>query len=242
LQNYKKDFFSIAIDGPAGSGKSTIAKNLAKILKFKYISSGDLYRFIAYLLINNGIIIEKLIWDENHQLKDQKLEVKIEEIIKPLSISFKNNKMIILYNKEHNFYYKYSANKERYSLLASLIANLELIRKLINMKIQKVAKSENIIVDGRDIGTIVLPKANFKIYLDADVDIRTKRRITQLLEKGEQFDILEIKNKIVERDYQDIHRTIAPLNKAKDAIIFDSSKMTIMEMVHQILDYLKFDY
>lgn len=209
-----KNVFSIAIDGPAGSGKSTVAKILANKLNFKYINSGAIYRAIAYFMSENNIQMQ--------DVKDWDVEV-----LDKIDIKWKDSNLIMnerVINDE--------VKSNRYSSLASQIAIIPKVRSYVNKNIFAISRSNNIIVDGRDIGTVVIPDATVKIFLDADVKTRAKRRFDEIInDGGNPTDLETIINQIIERDNRDYTRDIAPLKKASDAIVLDSSEMTIEEVV-----------
>lgn len=213
----------IAIDGPAGSGKSTIAKLLSKKINFEYIDTGALYRAITY-------IINK----ENIDLSEQD---KIEDIIKNSNLRFKNNKLYL-----DDICIEDEIRKNEISIKVSAVAAQPFIRHLLTSVIRHASsKSENVILDGRDIGTVVLPDADLKIYLDASPEIRAKRRHLELLEKNEIVLIEDIEKEIINRDYLDINREIGPLKKANDAIVIVTDELNINEVVDKIYNLLKYD-
>lgn len=211
--------FSIAIDGPAGSGKSTIAQIVAKKLNFKYINSGLFYRAIAYYMQLHNIIIDNVTdWNK--------------EVLDKINLKWKDNN-IILNNQVLNDILK----SNKYSSLASQIAIIPKVRNFVNENILNISKKFNIVVDGRDIGTVVLPNASAKIFLDADVKTRAERRYNEILNNtGNITDMETIINQIIERDNRDYTRDIAPLKKADDAVLLDSSSMKIDEVVLEVLN------
>lgn len=213
----------IAIDGPAGSGKSTIAKLLSKKLNFEYIDTGALYRAITY-------IIEK----EDININDVE---KISDTIKNTSFKFHGNKLYI-----NETCIESEIRKNTISQNVSEVAALPFIRNLINSVIRKIVDvSNNIILDGRDIGTVVLPDAELKIYLDATPSIRAKRRYLELLDKNESISLNELEEEIIIRDYLDSNREVAPLKKAEDAIIILTDDLNIQQVVDKIYNLLNND-
>jgi len=212
--------FNIAIDGPAGAGKSTIAKLVAKKLGFVYVDTGSMYRAMALYCIRNGV-------DKSDE-EAVSLACKEMDIV----VKYDNGIQLVLLNGEVvNDYIR----TEEVSHVTSSIAVYESVReKLLNLQ-RELAKEYNVIMDGRDIGTNVLKDADVKIYLTASVDTRAKRRFLEHIEKGEECDIEEIKQDIIDRDYRDMNRKIAPLKQADDAILVDSSEMSIDEVVDTIV-------
>lgn len=215
---------NIAIDGPAGAGKSTIAKKLAKELSFIYVDTGAMYRAMALFCIRQGIDIEN-----SHAVSKlcQEADIKIE---------YKNGVQCILLNGEN-------VNKlirtEEVSNITSKISAYPKVREKLMALQQILAEDNDVIMDGRDIGTFVLPNAQVKIYLTASVQARAKRRYDELQKKGESVELGQIEADMKERDYRDMHRETAPLTQAKDAVLIDSSDMGINDVVTEILVLLK---
>jgi len=213
----------IAIDGPAGSGKSTIAKLLSKKLNYEYIDTGALYRAITYI-----IEIEEI--DNNNR-------EKISDIIKNTNFRFHGNKLYINDTSIEN-----EIRKNTISQKVSEVAALPFIRDLLNSIIRKIVDmSDNIILDGRDIGTVVLPEAELKIYLDASPKIRAKRRYLELLDKNESISLKKLEEEIIKRDYLDSNREVAPLKKAEDAIVIVTDDLNIQQVVDKIYNLLNKD-
>ncbi|WP_033160134.1 (d)CMP kinase [Mycoplasmoides alvi] len=207
--------FQIAIDGPAGSGKSTIAKLVAKELGFVYVSTGKYYRAYAYIIDSNNLSLNEFL----------KL-IDTYEIVVDQNQVFINNKDISV-----------EINSEKIGQIASEIATNKDIRNHAIKLQKKIAQNFNVVMDGRDIGTVVLPNAQLKIFLIANSEIRAKRRIKEL---GLNLDSIEkIKKEIEERDFRDKNREIDPLVKAKNAIIIDSSYLTLDEVKEQIITLYK---
>lgn len=212
---------NIAIDGPAGAGKSTIAKLVAKRLGYVYVDTGAMYRAIALYLINHDI-------DVNHEdkVKDACSKITVE-------IKYENEIQNVYLNGEN---VSSKIRQEQVGNMASKAAAKKPVRdKLLSLQ-RDIAASADVIMDGRDIGTFVLPDAELKIYLTASVETRAKRRYDELVLKGEQPDIEKIEEDIKQRDYQDMHRDIAPLTQAEDAVYLDTSDMNIDEVVNFICD------
>ncbi|MGL5260038.1 MAG: (d)CMP kinase [Lachnospiraceae bacterium] len=218
--------YNIAIDGPAGSGKSSIAKRLAKELKVIYVDTGAMYRAMALYFIRNNTDIS-----QKNVIKEACEKINI-------SISYSNNEQIILLNGENvNDYIR----TEEVGNMASITAKDESVRnKLVSLQ-RELAKKESVIMDGRDIGTCVLPQANLKIFLTANVKTRAIRRYKELVEKGEACDLAIIEKDIEARDFQDMNREISPLKQAKDAIRIDSSDMTLDEVIAKIHSLCKME-
>lgn len=222
--------FSIAIDGPAGSGKSTVAKVLSekinKEVKTIYLDTGAIYRAVAYYLINN-------ISDED--IKNKKMVADVVEDL-DIDINYRNNVQHVYVNGDD---VTDNIRGSKVSETTSLIATYKDVRDLL-LDIQRdIAKKNNIIMDGRDIGTCVLPNATIKIFLKADVKVRAKRRYLELIQRGMQADLKTIENDIEKRDEIDINREYSPLMKANDAIEIDTSLMSVDEVVEAIYDVFK---
>lgn len=212
--------FNIAIDGPAGAGKSTIAKLAAKELGFVYVDTGAMYRTIALGLLRDGVDCE----DTNQ------LEAALERI--EVDISYEGGAQQVLLNGEN---VTGLIRTPQVSQMASISSAKPQVRKKLLMMQQTMAAQRDVIMDGRDIGTLILPKAQLKIYLTASVKARAMRRFLELQEKGEPCSLEEIERDIEERDYRDMHRDIAPLKQAEDAVLVDSSDMSIKEVTERIV-------
>ena len=211
---------NIAIDGPAGAGKSTIAKKLAKELGFIYVDTGAMYRAMAYYFLTNGIASSD--------------ETKIAEACPnvDVTIAYENNEQqVILNGKNVNGFIR----TEEVGNMASATSVYPVVRtKLVELQ-RKLAESTDVIMDGRDIGTNVLPNADVKVYLTASVECRAMRRFKELEGKGEACDFEQIRQDIQERDERDMTREIAPLKQAEDATLIDSSEMGIDDVVKAII-------
>ena len=211
---------NIAIDGPAGAGKSTIARLAAKELGFVYVDTCAMYRAIALYLLDNHTDIND--------------EADLKKALDSININ-------IVYENgvQHVFLDLVDVSEEirseKVGNMASTSSALAPVRaKLLDLQ-RDVAAKNDVIMDGRDIGTNILPNAELKIYLTASVDVRAKRRYDELKLKGESPDLEEIKKGIEQRDYQDMNRDIAPLKQAEDAVFLDTSDMTISEVVDEII-------
>lgn len=210
----------IAIDGPAGAGKSTIAKELAKSLNITYIDTGAMYRALTYKAIMNQINVH------NHQ-----------EIIKLANDTDISIDMEALYLDG-----RYISDEIRSQVVnnnVSFIAQIPEVRKVLVRLQQKIAFGKSVVMDGRDIGTTVLPNADLKVFLTASIEERAKRRYAELLKKGEIIELEDIKKSIIERDDIDSTREYSPLIKASDAITIDTSELDINEVIEKIIILLR---
>lgn len=216
--------YNIAIDGPAGAGKSTIAKLVAKKKGFIYVDTGAMYRGLAIHFLDKGISAE----DTDRIIEacgDADVTIRYEEGQQQV------------YLNETNITSR--LRDEAVGNMASKSSAIPAVRaKLLELQ-RSLARTQNVIMDGRDIGTCVLPDADVKVYLTASVETRAKRRFDELKEKGVACDLAEIAKDIEERDHRDMTREIAPLKQADDAVLVDSSNMTIDEVVKAILDLCK---
>lgn len=210
---------NIAIDGPAGAGKSTIAKRLAKKLGFIYVDTGAMYRAMAYYFLQHNIDAK----DEN-AIAAACLDVDV-------TITYENGEQQVLLNGEN---VNGVIRNEEVGNMASSTSVYPVVRKKLVELQRQLAKSADVIMDGRDIGTCVLPDAQVKIYLTASSATRAKRRYDELTEKGVSCDLAEIEKDIIDRDYRDMHRETSPLRQAEDAVLVDSSEMNIDEVVDAI--------
>ena len=212
--------YNIAIDGPAGAGKSTIAKAVAKKMGLIYVDTGAMYRAMALHMLKKGIDIE-----DNAAV--------IAECVNPdITIKYEDGMQVVYLNGENvNAFLR----TEEVGNAASKTSVLMPVRvRLVELQ-QKLASESDCIMDGRDIGTIVLPNADVKIYLTASSAVRAKRRYDELTAKGQECDIAEIQRIIEERDYRDMNREASPLKQAVDAVLVDSSDMTIEEVIENII-------
>ena len=213
--------YNVAIDGPAGAGKSTIAKLVAKEKGYIYVDTGAMYRGLAIHFLDKGIQpqeTEKVI----EACKDAEVTIAYEDAVQHVYLNGKD-----ISSRLRN---------EEVGNMASVTSAIPEVRKKLLELQQNLAKTQNVIMDGRDIGTCVLPHADVKVYLTASVETRAKRRYQELQEKGEDCNLEEIAHDIEERDRRDMTREIAPLKQAEDAVLLDSSDMTIAEVVKTIVD------
>lgn len=211
---------NIAIDGPAGAGKSTIAKKVAKELSFIYVDTGAMYRAMAYYLLSQGIK-----GDEQEAIAEKCQGADI-------SIEYKDGEQIVILNGEN---VNGVIRTEEVGNMASVSSANPKVREHL-LKLQRtLAASNDVVMDGRDIGTTILPDAEVKIYLTASPETRAKRRALEYEQKGIVCDINQICQDIVARDLRDMNREISPLKQAEDAVLVDSSEMGIDEVVNAIL-------
>ena len=210
----------VALDGPAGAGKSTIAKGVSKKLGAIYVDTGAMYRATALYMLRNNVNTDD----------EKAVSEKLEGL--DITIKFEDGAQVVILNGENvNGFIR----TEEVGKAASKVSKYGPVRtKLVELQ-RKLAKEESVVMDGRDIGTVVLPNANPKIYLTASSKVRAKRRYEELIAKGESADLDTIEKDIIDRDYQDMHREISPLKKADDAIEVDTSDMTIEEVEAEIL-------
>ncbi len=214
--------YSIAIDGPAGAGKSTIAKALAKELGYQYVDTGAIYRTVAYFLDLLGISPK----DEDGVLR----------YIDELTIAIKYDENGLQHMFMNGMDVTAEIRTQDISQKASLISAHGCVRDMLLDMQRDVAKQYNVIMDGRDIGTVVLPKADVKIFLTASAEVRTRRRTDELTAAGQKADYNKILKEIQQRDYQDTHRPIAPLKMARDSIKVDTSEMNVQQVIDHIKD------
>ena len=212
---------NIAIDGPAGAGKSTIAKLAAEKLGFIYVDTGAMYRAMALKCIRNGVASSE--------------EDKVSDICSwcDIDIKYENGEQNVLLDGEN---VNSLIRTEEVSQMTSAISVYQKVREKLLLLQRNVAKNNNVIMDGRDIGSNVLKDADVKIYLTASVQTRAKRRYAEQKEKGMDVSLADIEKDIEERDYRDMHREIAPLVVAENATIIDSSDMTIEQVTDKIVN------
>ena len=215
--------YSVAIDGPAGAGKSTIAKLISREMGYIYVDTGAMYRAMAVYFSKNKVNPED--------------ESAINEAVKnvDIKIEYQNGEQQVILNGEN---VTGLLRTEETGNMASKTSKYKEVRsKLVELQ-RELAKTTDVVMDGRDIGTTVLPDAFVKIYLTASSDARAKRRYDELMAKGEQCDLSAIKEDIEKRDYQDMHREISPLKQAEDAVLLDTSDMNIEQVVAAMRDII----
>ena len=212
--------FNIAVDGPAGAGKSTIAKLVAKKMNLIYVDTGAMYRAMALYFMKAGIDIQN-----NEAIADACKKADV-------TIKYENGMQVVYLNGENvNAFLR----TEEVGNTASVTSTVARVRERLLELQQSLAENSDCIMDGRDIGTCVLPNADVKIYLTASSAVRAQRRYDELTAKGEVCDLAKIQADIEERDYRDMTREVSPLKKAEDAVLIDSSYMTIDEVVNEIV-------
>ncbi len=221
------DIINIAIDGPAGAGKSTIAKKIAKELDIIYVDTGAMYRAFGLYCIRNNISS-----DQNDIINNILDDIDI-------SICYIDGEQQVILNDEN--VNQFIRDEEVGKMASEVSVNKNVRLKLVELQ-RNLATKKSIVMDGRDIGTYVLPNATTKIYLNASVETRAKRRHKELLEKGISRDLESIKDEIGKRDYRDMNREFAPLKKADDAIEVDTSNLSIDEVVNKILKMINNNY
>lgn len=216
--------YNIAIDGPAGAGKSTIAKLVAKKKNYIYVDTGAMYRAMALYLIRRGVSPEE--------------KEKIEEVCQEaeISIEYQDGEQTVLLNGEN---VNGLLRTEEVGNMASASSPNPAVRKKMVQIQKELAQKTDVVMDGRDIGTCVLPDAQVKVYLTAGTKVRAMRRYKELEAKGEACDLARIEEDIAQRDHRDMTRELSPLKQADDAVLIDSSEMTIEEVAEKIISLCK---
>lgn len=217
--------FSIAIDGPAGAGKSSVAKAVSRKLGIIYLDTGALYRALSYYFLERNISVEDSLEIEN---------IINECEIKLLYDDSKRHKIFVNGKRVDEF-----IRNNKISMAASIISKNLVVRKFL-LKIQRdFAKKSSVVMDGRDIGTVVLPDADLKIFLTASLEVRAKRRFEQLLRNGYNVKLEKVLNDIKKRDSNDSERKISPLKIAEDAVVIDSSNLSLKESVEKVISLVE---
>ncbi|AJI53458.1 (d)CMP kinase [Francisella philomiragia] len=213
----------ITVDGPSGVGKGTLSKKLAKYFDYKLLDSGAIYRIAALHCYNAGANLDS----------EDDVCIKLES----LDISFKveNDSIIVLLN---NADVTKAIRTEQTGMLASKTSAYPKVRQMLHDKMLSFATNAGLVADGRDMGTVVFPNAKYKFFLDASSEVRAQRRYDELLTKGENPDFDKIKNDIEQRDFQDRNRKVAPLKPAGDAILVDTSNLSIEEVFQKVLNHI----
>ncbi len=215
---------NIAIDGPAGAGKSTVAKGAAKKLGYIYVDTGALYRTIALACTRENI--------------DLTNEESVKSVVSKISVrlGFENGvQKVYLLDEDVSE----KIRTPEISMAASLVSKVPYVRSYLLDLQRDIAKNNNILMDGRDIATVVLPDADVKIFLFASPECRADRRYKELVEKGENVDYNDVLDDIVKRDYQDSHRDIAPLKPAEDSVMFDTSNLGLQESIDKLIEIVE---
>ncbi len=216
--------YNVAIDGPAGAGKSTIAKKIAKEMGFIYVDTGAMYRALAIHFIKSGLKPEDT--EEIKKIcKDAVVSLQYEDGVQQVYLNGENVTSLL--------------REEKVGNMASVSSAIGEVRAQLLELQREMARTNDVVMDGRDIGTHILPNANVKVYLTASVEERARRRFVELQEKGIACNLDGIAHDIAERDYRDMNREIAPLKQAEDAVLVDSSNMTIEEVVQTIISLCK---
>lgn len=214
---------NVAIDGPAGAGKSTVAKAAAKELGYIYVDTGALYRTIALNAVRHGVLndTEKI----EAMLSDTKVELKYADGVQSVYLNGEDVSGLI--------------RTPEISMGASVVSAIPKVRAFLLDLQRDIAKKNNVIMDGRDIATVVLPNADVKIFLFASPECRAKRRYDKLIEKGESVTFDEVLDDVNKRDYQDSHREIAPLKPSEDSVMADTSELDLNGSVQLVVDIIK---
>ena len=216
--------FKIAIDGPAGAGKSTIAKQVARRENLIYIDTGAMYRAMSLSMLQNGIPL-----NDAEKIGQECSRAQID-------ISYENGEQAVFLNGENVDAF---LREERVGNAASAVSAVPRVRERLVQLQRELAESADVVMDGRDIGTVVLPDADLKIFLTASSRVRAERRYRELQEKGIEADLKNIQRDIEERDHRDMTRESSPLRQAEDAVVIDSSMMTVDEVIQNILNLIQ---
>lgn len=218
---------SVAIDGPVGAGKSSVARESAKRLGFIYADTGALYRGVALYTVRKGL-------NENDAEYKEKVENMLPEItVEPKLIN--GEQRIFLCGEDVSE----EIRKPEISMAASSVSSIPAVREFLLDLQRDIAKKNNVLMDGRDIGTVVLPSAQVKIFITASPEIRAKRRFKELIEKGVDTTLEQVLNDLNRRDYQDSHRAVSPLKMAEDAVLLDTSELDFEQSVRKVTELAK---
>ena len=218
---------SVAIDGPVGAGKSSVARESAKRLGFIYADTGALYRGVALYTVRKGL-------NENDAEYKEKVENMLPEItVEPKLIN--GEQRIFLCGEDVSE----EIRKPEISMAASSVSSIPAVREFLLDLQRDIAKKNNVLMDGRDIGTVVLPSAQVKIFITASPEIRAKRRFKELIEKGVDTTLEQVLNDLNRRDYQDSHRAVSPLKMAEDAVLLDTSELHFKQSVRKVTELAK---
>lgn len=218
---------SVAIDGPVGAGKSSVARESAKRLGFIYADTGALYRGVALYTVRKGL-------NENDAEYKEKVENMLPEItVEPKLIN--GEQRIFLCGEDVSE----EIRKPEISMAASSVSSIPAVREFLLDLQRDIAKKNNVLMNGRDIGTVVLPSAQVKIFITASPEIRAKRRFKELIEKGVDTTLEQVLNDLNRRDYQDSHRAVSPLKMAEDAVLLDTSELDFEQSVRKVTELAK---
>lgn len=218
-------YTAVALDGPAGAGKSTIAKRAAKALGFIYVDTGALYRTIGYAATINNI----------EPVDSPEVDELLTKITVDLTFNEKDEQTVLLNGEDVSGFIR----TPEASMTASKISAVPNVRAFLLDLQRNMAKTHNVIMDGRDIGTVVLPDAQVKIFLTASPEARAERRYKELLEKGMDVNYDDILKDVIQRDYNDSHRETAPLKPAEDSVIVDTTELDFEQSVEKIISVIK---
>jgi cytidylate kinase len=220
----ESEMTAIAIDGPAGAGKSTIARCAAKAIGFIYVDTGALYRAIGLYMLNRGV----------DPAKAEEVRPLLQEV--RISLAFEDGEQhVLLCGRDVS----QEIRTPQVSMAASGVSAIPEVRSFLFSLQQDIAKRNNVVMDGRDIGTVVLPNAQLKIFLTASPEERAKRRYEEMLEKGQKVDYNNVLSDLVTRDYNDSHRAVAPLIPAENAVIVDTTGNTLEQSVAQLISIIQ---
>lgn len=215
---------NVAIDGPAGAGKSSVAKAAAAKLGFIYVDTGALYRAVGLYALNNGIPTDDAA-SVSGCLKDIKVELKFSDEGQQVYLNGENVSAFI--------------RTPEASMAASNVSAIPAVRSFLFDLQRNIAKENSCIMDGRDIGTVVLPDAAVKIFLTASPEIRAKRRYDELIAKGQSVEYKDVLDELIQRDYNDSHRQVAPLKPAQDSVILDNGELNLEESANRIIEIIE---
>lgn len=215
---------NVAIDGPSGSGKSTLSRRAAELLGFIYVDTGAMYRTIGLYAYRLNISVEDVT-----PIIDRLDEISID-------LKYENGEQLIYLNGEN---VSGEIRTHIISAYASAVAKIPAVRAFLLERQRLLAAKNSVIMDGRDIGTVVLPQADVKIFLTASPEIRAKRRYAELKERGQEIDYHQLLQDIIDRDYQDSHRTVAPLKPSETSVVLDTSELAFEESLHKLIEIIK---
>lgn len=218
---------NVAMDGPVGAGKSSVARECAKRLGFIYVDTGALYRAVGLFCVRNGI--------EMTAENEQNVKAAVENSVK-LEIKLENGTQLVFLNGEN---VSEEIRLPEISMAASAVSAIPAVRRFLLDAQRNVAAVNNVIMDGRDIGTVILPNAELKIFITASPEIRAKRRFDELIAKGVDVKLEDVLSDLNKRDYNDSHRAEAPLKQAADAILLDTSKLDFEQTVSEVIRLVK---